>query len=167
MTVGYIILLVLIFLIMFGAGQRILDRMRMNDIWALVVMIAVAIGLALPTIRIGAHFEFNIGGFLIPFGVCIYLLIKVGWSRDLFRAFLGTIVTAGIIIGLEYLLPAKPENVLIDYMYLYGIVAGLVAYVLGRSRRNAFICSILGISLARVIQFIINIASGVESTKLS
>lgn len=167
MTVGYIILLVLIFLIMFGAGQRILDRMRMNDIWALVVMIAVAIGLVLPTIRIGAHFEFNIGGFLIPFGVCIYLLIKVGWSRDLFRAFLGTIVTAGIIIGLEYLLPAKPENVLIDYMYLYGIVAGLVAYVLGRSRRNAFICSILGISLARVIQFIINIASGVESTKLS
>ena len=167
MSTGYIILLVLILLIMFGAGQRVLDRMRMNDTWALIVMTAIAIGLAIPTIRIGRNFEFNIGGFLIPFGVCIYLLIRVGISWDLFRAILGTVVTAGIILGLEYLLPASPENFLLDYMFIYGIVAGLVAYLLGRSRRNALICSILGVTLARVVQFIINICTGIKSTVLS
>ena len=167
MSTGYIILLVLIFLVMFGAGQRVLDRMRMNDTWALIVMIAIAVGLAIPTIRIGNNFEFNIGGFLIPFVVCIYLLIRVGFSWDLFRAVLGTIVTAGIIIGLEYLLPATPEKFLLDYMFIYGIVAGLVAYVLGRSRRNALICSVFGITLARVIQFVINICTGVHSSVLS
>ena len=167
MTAGYVILLVLIFLIMFGAGQRILDRMRLNDTWALVIMIAIAIGVAIPAIRIGKHFEFSIGGFLIPLGVCVYLLIRVGWSRDLLRAFLGTIITAGAILGLEYLLPARPENVLIDYMFLYGIVSGLVAYLLGRSRRNAFICTVLGISLARIIQYIINVSTGIKNCVLS
>ena len=167
MSAGYIILLVLIFLIMFGAGQRVLDRMRMNDAWALFIMVAIAIGVAIPAISIGKHFEFSIGGFLIPFLVCVYLLIKAGWSWDLFRAFLGTILTAGIIIGLEYALPASPEKVLVDYMYLYGIVAGLTAYLLGRSRRNAFICSVLGISLARVIQYIINISTGIKDSVLA
>jgi len=167
MSTGYIILLVLILLVMFGAGQRVLDRMRMSDTWALVVMIAIAIGLAIPTIRIGSNFEFNIGGFLIPFGVCVYLLIRVGKSWDLFRAIIGTIVTAGLILGLEYLLPASPEKFLLDYMFIYGIVAGLVAYLLGRSRRNAFICSVFGITLARLIQFVINISTGISSSVLS
>lgn len=167
MTAGYIILLVLIFLVMFGAGQRVLDRMRLNDTWALLIMIAIAIGVAIPTIRIGKHFEFSIGGFLIPFCVCVYLLIRVGWSRDLLRAFLGTVISAGVILGLEYLLPARPEPFLLDYMFLYGIVAGLVAYLLGRSRRNAFICAVFGISLARIIQFIINISTGIKDCVLS
>lgn len=167
MSAGYIILLVLILLVMFGAGQRVLDRMRMSDTWALVVMIAIAIGLAIPTIRIGNNFEFNIGGFLIPFGVCIYLLVCVGKSWDLLRAIVGTLVTAGLILGLEYLLPASPEGFLLDYMFIYGIVAGLVAYLLGRSRRNALICSVFGITLARVIQFVINICTGVKSSVLS
>lgn len=167
MSVGYIILLVLIFIIMFGGGQRVLDRMRMNDTWALIVMIAIAIGVAIPTIHIGKHFEFNIGGFLIPFVVCIYLLIRVGWSWDLFRAFVGTIITAGAILGLEYALPATPEKYWLDYMYLYGIVAGIVAYALGRSRRNAFICTIFGITLARVIQYIINVSTGIKNCVLS
>ena len=167
MSAGYIILLVLILLVMFGAGQRVFDRMRMNDTWALVIMIAIAIGLAIPTIRIGKNFEFNIGGFLIPFGVCVYLLVRVGWSWDLFRAALGTLITAGAILGLEYLLPASPEKFLLDYMFVYGIVAGLVAYLLGRSRRNALICSVFGITLARVIQFVINICTGVKSSVLS
>ena len=42
---------------------------------------------------------------------------------------------------------------------IYGIVSGIVAYTLGRSRRNALICSVLGISLSMLIQFFINLAN--------
>jgi hypothetical protein len=44
----------------------------------------------------------------------------------------------------------------VDNTFVYGIVAGIVAYVLGRSRRNAFVCAVLGISLSQIIQWIIN-----------
>lgn len=149
----------LIILIMFGAGQRILDRLRLSDKWALIILVAIVIGLIIPPIKIGSMFSFSIGGFLIPFGLCVYLLIRAGWSIDLVRAICGSILTAAIILLLEIFLPsATPEAIVIDNIYLYGVVAGLVAYVLGRSRRNAFVCSVFGITLSSLAIFIYNLS---------
>lgn len=156
MSVSLIILSVIILLIMFGAGQRILDGLRLNDKEALMILILICIGILIPPIWIGKYFCFSIGGFLIPFGLSIYLLISCGISRDLLRSIFGTIIVAGLIIALEWILPADPESVLIDNTYVYGVVAGVVAYVLGRSRRNAFISCLFGLSLAQLIQWIIN-----------
>ena len=157
MSLSLGILSALIILLMFGAGQRILDQMRLNDKQAILVLLSIVIGILIPPIYIGKYFCFSIGGFLIPFIICIYMLVSAGWSRDLLRATIGTLLVAGIVYGLEWLLPATtPEDIVIDPMYIYGIVAGVVAYCLGRSRRNAFVCSVLGISLAMTIQFIVS-----------
>ena len=72
-------------------------------------------------------------------------------------------MVAGIIYGLEWILPADPEEVLIDNMYIYGIVSGIVAYVLGRSRRNAFVSCLFGITLAEFVQWIVNMSTGAKS----
>lgn len=161
MSLSLGILSALIILLMFGAGQRILDQMRLNDKQAILVLLSIVIGILIPPIYIGKYFCFSIGGFLIPFIICIYMLVSAGWSQDLLRATIGTLLVAGIVYGLEWLLPATtPEDIVIDPMYIYGIVAGVVAYCLGRSRRNAFVCSVLGISLAMTIQFIVNICIG-------
>ncbi len=158
MSVSLAIVTVIILLIMFGAGQRILDNLRLSDKEALLILVLICIGLIIPPIWIGDYFCFSIGGFLIPFGLSVYLLISCGWSRDLLRCFLGTIIVAGLIYLLEWLLPADPEEVLIDNMYLYGVVAGVVAYLLGRSRRNAFVSCLFGITLAMLVQWIINMS---------
>ncbi len=163
MSISLIIVSIIILLILFGAGQRILDQMRLNDKQALLIMISIAIGLIIPPIHIGQYFSFSIGGFLIPFIICIYLLISVGWSRDLARAVIGTILVAGIIYGLEWLMPADPEELIVDPFIVYGLVAGLVSYLLGRSRRNAFVSAVLGISLSQLVQFIVNHARGVKT----
>lgn len=147
---------------MFGVGQRILDDLRLSDKWALVILISVCIGIIIPPIWIGKYFCFSIGGFLIPLALSIYLLVSCG-KRDLLRAFFGTILVAGIIYGLEWILPADPEEVLIDNMYVYGVVAGIVAYALGRSRRNAFVSCLFGITLAQLVQWIINMCVGEKS----
>ena len=163
MSTSFIILSILILLVMFGVGQRILDSLRLTDQAALLILIAICIGLIIPPIWIGKYFCFSIGGFLIPLALSIYLLISCGWSRDLLRAFVGTVIVAGIIYALEWILPAEPEEVLIDNMYVYGVVAGVVAYVLGRSRRNAFISCLFGITLAMIIQWIVNFAMNTPS----
>lgn len=147
----------LIILVMFGAGQRILDQMRLNDKQAILILFAIIVGIIIPPIHIEKYFCFSIGGFLIPFIICVYMLISAGWSRDLLRATIGTLLVAGIIYALEWIMPAStPEDVIIDPMFVYGIVAGIVSYVLGRSRRNAFVCSVFGISLAMTVQFVVN-----------
>lgn len=160
MSTSLTILSILIILLMLGLGQRILDQLRLNDIQAIMLLLAIAVGIIIPPISFGGVVEISIGGFLIPLGICIYLLIMVGWSRDLVRAIVGTILTAGIIYGLEWAMPADPEELLIDPMFIYGIVAGAVAYILGRSRRNAFICAVLGVTMAQVLQFFINLGRG-------
>ena len=162
MSLSVFIITALIILIMFGAGQRILDKMRMNDRWALVVLSAIIIGIIVPPISIGANFSFSIGGFVIPVAVCICLMIKAGWSKDLLRAVIGSILTAGLIVVVQVLMPAStPQDIVVDNTYIYGVVAGLVAYILGRSRRNAFICSVLGLTLASVGVFVYNLIMGV------
>ena len=163
MQISIWIVTALILLIMFGAGQRILDRLRLSDKWALIILTAIVIGLIIPPIRIGSMFSFSIGGFLIPFGLCVYLLVRAGWSMDIVRAFTGTILTASVILLLEIFLPSDtPEQIVVDNTYLYGVVAGLVAYLLGRSRRNAFVCSVFGITLASVAVFVYNMMQGVD-----
>ena len=163
MSVSLIIVSTIILLIMLGAGQRILDGLRLNDKEAIIILILIAIGIVIPPVWIGDYFCFSIGGFLIPLALSVYLLISCGWSRDLLRSIIGTIIVAGIIYALQWLLPADPENVVIDNMYLYGIVAGIVAYILGRSRRNAFISCLFGIALADIIQWVINYTNGTPS----
>lgn len=161
MSVSYIIISVLILALLFGAGQRILDKMRLSDRWAIVILLAIMVGIIIPPIKIGKNFSFSIGGFLIPFGICMYMLIKTGFSPDLLRAYIGTIVTAGAIVLIQYIMPSKtPEDIVIDNVWLYGLVAGLTAYILGRSRRNAFICSVLGLLLSSVVNFLISLGKG-------
>lgn len=162
MSVSLWIVLIVIVLIMFGVGQRILDDLRLSDKSALIILVAIAIGLAIPPIWIGKYFCFSIGGFLIPLALSIYLLISCG-KRDLIRAIIGTILVAGIIYGLEWILPADPEEVVIDNMYVYGVVAGVVAYLLGRSRRNAFVSCLFGITLAQLVQWVINLCMDIQT----
>ena len=162
MSVSLWLIWIVILLVMFGVGQRILDDLRLSDKWALVILIAICVGLIIPPIWIGKYFCFSIGGFLIPLSLSIYLLISCG-KRDLFRTLLATVLIAGIIYGLEWILPADPEEVLIDNMYIYGIVSGMVAYCLGRSRRNAFISCLFGVTLAEFVQWLINLFTGVKS----
>ena len=162
MQISLWIVTALIIAIMFGAGQRILDKLRLSDRVALLIMVAILIGIIIPPIKIGDVFSFSIGGFLIPFGLSIYMLIKAGWSMDLVRAFSGSILTACAILLLELVLPSgTPEQIIIDNTYLYGVVAGLIAYLLGRSRRNAFACSVFGITLSAFAIFIYNLIQGV------
>ena len=163
MSTSFIILSIIILLIMFGVGQRILDSLRLSDQSALLILFAICVGLIIPPIWIGEYFCFSIGGFLIPLALSVYLLISCGWSRDLLRGVVGTLVVAGIIYALEWVLPADPEEMIIENTYVYGIVAGIVAYVLGRSRRNAFISCLFGLTLASVIQWVVNFTTGTPS----
>ncbi len=163
MSVSLTIISIITLLIMFGVGQRILDSLRLNDKEALIILILICVGLIIPPIWIGEYFCFSIGGFLIPLGLSIYLLISCGWSRDFIRTIIGTILVACIIYVLEWLLPADPESMVIDNTYIYGVIAGVVAYALGRSRRNAFVSCLFGITLAQVIQWIINFVKDTPS----
>ncbi len=163
MPIGYLILSASAILVFFGVGQRLLDRMRLNDRWALVLMVAMILGGLLPDIPLGGNFSINVGGALIPIGLCVYLFIKAGTVKEKVRSIVASVLAAAAVVGISYLMPSEPETMWIDPLYIYGLVGGLIAYVLGRSRRAAFIAGIMGIILADTYQGIANLVNGVAA----
>ncbi|MBR5230660.1 MAG: DUF1614 domain-containing protein [Clostridia bacterium] len=162
MTVGSILLSGAAILLLLGAGQRVLDKMHLTDRSALILIALMFVGGLLPDIDFGLV-RVNIGGALIPLAVCVYLLIKAeGYER--IRAVMGAVITSGALYLLGRILPDEPEKILIDPVYLCGLVGGLVGYALGRSRRGAFVSGVLGVLLADTVNAVTVWASGIEQT---
>lgn len=163
MAIGLILLSAVSVLVLFGVAQRVLDRMQLTDRAALVIAALIFFGGFLPDLRFG-QVSVNIGGALIPLGVCVWLLIKTDTRAEVGRALLGSVITAAAVYALGRLMPEEPENIMLDPNYAYGIAGGIVAYVLGRSRRAAFICGVLGVVLADIAVAVINWQSGISTT---
>ena len=148
MTIGMILLIVIAILILLGVGQRVLDRLRLSDRMALL-FIALIIGLGfVPDIRLTETFAFNLGGAAVPLALCIYLFVKAGSGKERIRAILASLLTGGAIYAIGRFSPDEPAAIAIDPILLYGLAAGVIAYILGRSRRCAFIGGVVGMMLA-------------------
>ena len=161
MSLGRILLLAVSVLVLFGVGQRVLDRMRLNDRQALLVIAAILVGGFLPSIPLGSSVSVNIDGALVPLGLCIYLFIRAGTAKERWRAVIASVLTAAAVLLMGRLLPDEPETMPFDVNYAYGIVAGIIAYLLGRSRICSFIAGVMGVLLADIAQAVINGVRGV------
>lgn len=161
MSVGMIILTVVAVLIFFGVLQRVLDRMYLTDRAALCLIAAMFIGTLLPNLSLG-KVSLSVGGAIIPLGVCVYLLFRAGTAKEVIRALVGAILTGAAVYGLSILLPDEPEEMFMDPNLLYGLAGGLIAWLLGRSRRGAFICGVMGVILADIVTALINWSRGID-----
>jgi len=150
MSTGLILLIITGILIVFGVAQRVLDRLRLTDRQALFFVLLLFIGGLIPDIPLGRNLSVNIGGALVPVGLCIYLLIKAGTTKEVLRALAASVVTGAAVYFLGRLLPDEPEAAFMDFNYLYGLCAGVIAYLFGRSRRASFVAGVLGSVIADV-----------------
>lgn len=163
MSIGMVLLTVTAVLVFFGVAQRVLDKLRLSDRAALILIALMFFGTLIPNLDFGLV-QVSVGGALIPLGVCVYLLIRAETTKERLRALLGSVITAGVVYAMSALMPNEPEAILIDPMYLYGLVGGVVAYALGRSRRGAFICGVLGVMLADIAVAVVNWIQGIQQT---
>lgn len=74
------------------------------------------------------------------------------------------VLSGALVWAIGVWFPNEPETMPFDVNYLYGIAAGVLACILGRSRRAAFIGGAMGIILADVAQGIMNWANGIDQT---
>ena len=161
MSAGMVILTVVAVLIFFGVLQRVLDRMYLTDRAALFLIALMFVGTLLPNLELGMV-SVSLGGAVIPLGICLWLLMKADSGHEKVRALVGSLLTAASVWGLSKLLPAEAEELPVDPNLLYGLSAGVIAWILGRSRRAAFICGVLGITLADTATAALNWMNGVN-----
>jgi len=148
---GLIALVVISILIYFGVAHRVLDRLRLSDKAALGVIAAIIIG-SFIDIPLGSRIVINLGG-LIVIGLALYVLLGAGTAYEKLRAIIAAAVTALVLYLAGRYLGAEPENMFVDPMYIYPIVAGIVGYIAGRSRRGAFFAAVMGVLALDVGQY--------------
>lgn len=148
MSIGLILLIVAALLVLFGVAQRVLDRLRLTDRQALLFVGLLFVGGLLPDIPITPLFSVNLGGALIPLGLCVYLLAKAGSGWEVARALLASLITGVVIHLLGEWLPSEPESLPLDPTLLFGLAGGVTAFLFGRSRRGAFVAGVLGSMIA-------------------
>ncbi len=161
MSVGLILLAIVSALVLFGLAQRVLDKMRLTDRQALFIAALLFVGGLIPNIGFG-RVEVNLGGAVVPFAVCVWLLVKAGTKKEFWRTIIGSLLTAVAVYLLGMLMPNEPEQIAFDPNYVYGLVGGAVAYLLGRTRRGAFVCGVLGVLLADVAVAVVNWSGGLD-----
>ncbi len=157
MPAGMILLLIVAALIYFGLTQRILDRMRLTDTQALLFIGLMIAGsfINIPLFQGRTEVSVNVGGALIPLVLAIYLLTKADSTREWTRALIAAIVTAGVVYGISQVTDFEPpRRDILDPVWLFGIVAGVVGYLAGRSRRASFIAGTLGIIITDLVHMI-------------
>ncbi|NLN17257.1 MAG: DUF1614 domain-containing protein [Firmicutes bacterium] len=167
MPVGLIVLLAVAALVYFGLAQRVLDRMRLTDKQALLFIGLMLLGslIDIPILRNSVDLSINVGGAVVPLALAIFLLARADEPREKVRALLAALVTAGFLWGISQLTDFEPpERDFIDPIWLFSIVAGLVGYLAGRSRRAAFIAGTMGILLLDVISLARNLARRLPAT---
>jgi len=166
MPIGMMMLLVVGVLVYFGIAHRILDRMRLTDKQALFFIGAVIVGsfIDIPIMVSPVQLSINVGGALLPAMLAIWLILKADETGEKIRAVLASLlVAASVSLGSRYL-PYEPENMFLDPKLMYGVSAGLIAYLAGRSRRNAFIGGVLGIVLSDIIHMVTIIRLGIPGS---
>ena len=147
MTAGRIILILFGLLVAFGVCQRVLDRMRLTDRQALLIVFLMFAASFLPSLVFG-RVHLNIGGCVIPLLISLYLFLRASSGYERVRAISASLAAAGLMLALGRFFPDEPETMPFDINYLYGIAAGILAALVGRSRRSAFIAGVTGIVLA-------------------
>ncbi len=171
-TLGVILVVIVFALVFLGFAHRVLDRLYLNDRAALLFLLAMVIGsfINIPLTSGRIVSSINIGGALLPLGLAIYVLSRAGTRREVGRALLVAIATTAVLysIGLFTRGVGEPWEVgglgLLDPLFYYPIIAGIIAYLVGRSRRAAFVGAILGVLLLDVVDLIYYLSTGLRGT---
>ncbi|MDD4171073.1 MAG: DUF1614 domain-containing protein [Syntrophomonas sp.] len=160
--IGLISLVIVSILIYFGVAHRVLDKLRMNDKSALAVIAAIIIG-SFIDIPLGARVTINAGG-VIAVILAIYVWLGAGTAWEKVRSIIAAIVVALSLYLAGRYLGADPEQIFIDPIYIYPLIAGVVGYLAGRSRRGAFFAAVIGVLSLDVTQYVYLMRTGLRGT---
>lgn len=140
---GLITLVVISILIYFGIAHRALDRLRLSDRGALAVIAAIIVG-SFFDLPLTSRVTVNLGG-VVAVGLAIYVWLAAGTAFEKMRSAIAAIITGLTLFLAGRYLGAEPERIFIDPIYIYPLIAGIVGYLAGRSRRGSFFAAVMGV----------------------
>ncbi|NLG85301.1 MAG: DUF1614 domain-containing protein [Firmicutes bacterium] len=154
--VGIVLLTVATILILAGLAHRVLDRMHLSDRAALVFVLGMIAGsfVEIPLVGGLSPITVNLGGAVLPTALAVYVLARAGTSWERWRAVIAVVVATAVIYGLSKYVNFGEKAMPIEPIYLWAVIAAIVSYLVGRSRRTAFVSATLSMVLLDVVHVV-------------
>lgn len=148
MPFGILLLIGAGVLIYLGLAHRVLDRLYLTDRAALFIILGLLV-FSFIDIPLGPNLIINVGGAILPIGLVLYILYRCDTKEERVKGLIGGAVTGAAIWGAAILLSrfGHGHHDILAPTFIFAILAAVVAYALGRSRRNAFVSAVLGFIL--------------------
>lgn len=164
-ALGLVLLAVVSVLVLLGLAHRILDRMYLSDGGALLFVGGMIAGsfVDIPLSGGANPVTLNVGGAVLPAGLAVYVIARAGTAWEKWRAVLATLATTAAIYVLSKFVNFGEKQMPIEPTYLWAIIAAVVAYLVGRSRRTAFISATLGLVLMDIVHLIETSMTGIRA----
>lgn len=166
LPIGTIVLIVVAILIWFGVLHRTLDRMRLSDKGALAIILLMGAGtfLDIPLSKGAVSVTANVGGALVPLAVAVWLAVTSDERPEKVRAIFTPVITGIFIWGLSKVMNPDEQFMSVPPIIIFGLAAGIISALAGRSRRAAFIGGVAGIVVSDIIHWIEAFTLGIPST---
>ncbi len=151
MTMGLILLAVMAIALFLISGRRSFTSTGVPAWMAFIAIAAFAIGIIVPNIWVGESFSMNVGGFIVP-SVIMFALLAVLISRGgLLRGVASMLAVTAVTTALLLIMPTYTTGYEILTVFVVGLVAGAVAYMVSRTPSSALFGVVGGLVLGNVI----------------
>lgn len=160
---GNLILVALAVLVVFGWTDRVLARLHMTPAQALAWLGALLAGsfVNVTVVPRGPELVVNVGGGLVPLalGVWVYWHADTPWECS--HMWLAALASGAAVWGAERILPVGPAAGSTVSVATAAVLAAIVGYAFGRSRRAAFVGGSAGVVVAGLLRYAELVAMGI------
>ena len=156
MTVGLIMLAVMAISLFVSFGRNAFRGLGLPQWGAFMVILAFAVGIIVPEIRLGRVGYISVGGFILPIVASVILAIRLVVKNGLWRALIAMVAVVAITTGLLLVMPMRTTGLRVLTFIAVGMVSGAVAFIIGRTRMASVFALLSGIPVGNLVSSLIS-----------
>ena len=155
MTLGLIMLAVMAIALFVPFGRNAFRGVGLPQWGAFMVILAFAVGIIVPEIRLGRAGYMNVGGFILPIIASIVLAVILAKVDGILRGLIAMIAVVAITTGLVLVMPMESTGLRALTFITVGVVTGAVAFIIGRTRMASAFAVLSGIPVGNLVSSLI------------
>ncbi len=151
MTMGLILLAITALSLFSAFGRGAFKGLGLPAWGGFMVLLAFAIGIIVPAIRLGDTGYMTVGGFILPIIAAIALAIRLGARGGLGKGLVAMLAVVAITTGLLLVMPTRNMGLRFLTSVVIGIVTGAVAFIIARKRDASAFAILSGLPVGNLI----------------
>lgn len=127
---GISIIAVMAVLLLFGVGEKTAKRLALNKTLGILLLLVTAVGLLIPDITLGNALVINLGGFVFPLIIAVYIFAKAR-PGEIGHGLICALAVCLVMLAASYFISPVPAGIISEPGLLYGVIAGITAFIAG------------------------------------